>query len=206
MLHNEKIPNQMLLNAGLRMMRQVEEPLEKMRTRGRAMIYRMRSGQTVRVRTCNDHVLVALAESPDENARVNIEGTDYLLIVMPRVPRSLGPIDAYLVPTTVAVEAARATHREWLATNPNTKGDNRTWNIWFDDDGPAKSSGFARHWSNYKIQSEISTHDLSGETRPTPKQPSPMTLGDVITETRQQIADAAGVPLEAVKITVDLAS
>jgi len=53
--------------------------------------------------------------------------TDYVLIVMPEVERTQGKVIAYLVPTDVAVTEAKAEHSAWLKTNPNTKGDNRTW-------------------------------------------------------------------------------
>ena len=95
------------------------------------MQYALPNGETVRVRTCNDHVLVALAASARKGAALNIEGTDHLLVVMPEIPRTGGSVIAYLVPTEIAVEAVRTTHADWLASNPNTKGKNRTWNIWF---------------------------------------------------------------------------
>ena len=71
------------------------------------MLYKMSDGQTVRVRTCNDHVLIAVADSPNPGARLNIEGTDWLLIVMPEVERTAGNIVAYLVPVQEAVAEVR---------------------------------------------------------------------------------------------------
>ncbi len=105
-------------------MRQNGMPLEKIQSGGRSMIYRRPDGQTVRVRTCNDHVLVVLADRPDEPAKLNIENTDHILIVMPETPRMRGRVHAYLVPTDDAVQAVRTAHAQWLAANPSTKGQN----------------------------------------------------------------------------------
>jgi len=200
----DRIPNSVLLNAGLNLMEQNGRPLEKLPTKGRAMIYKTETGETVRARTCNDHVLVVLADSAKDDAKLNIEGTDFLLIVMPEVPRTPGNIEAYLVPTKIAVKAVRQTHKDWLASNPNTKGDNRTWNIWFDDDGVTKANGFARHWAEYKLENSVHINDVSASTVDQSSVKSSNKLSDVIAEAQRQIADAAGVPFEAIKITVDL--
>jgi hypothetical protein len=148
---------------------------------------------------------VALATSPGEGARLNIEGTDHLLIVMPETPRHHGAVIAYFIPSEVAVKAVRSSHAAWLASKPNTNGDNKTWCVWFDDDGPAKANGFAQQWSQYRLPGKGSTQlataapahtGLNGTRR----------LGEVIATARKQIAEVAGVSFEAVKITVDLTS
>lgn len=193
-----KVPNEELVESGLELMRQNGMPLERIQSGGRSMIYRLPDDRTVRVRTCNDHVLVVLAETPDQNANLNIENTDLLLIVMPEVPRTRGPVHAYLVPTDVAVQAARTTHAQWLASNPSTKGQNRTWNLWFDDNGPAKANGFARTWASYRLQAKPS-HVASSASSTAFNE----TLGDVIAACRRRIATAAGVPELAVKISID---
>ena len=106
-----KVPNDQLLEAGLRLMEQNGQPLQRAESKGRARLYRNPEGRTVRVRTCNDHVLVVVADSPEVGAKLNIEGTDSILIVMPEIPGSPGPVVAYLVPTSVAVEAVRSCPR-----------------------------------------------------------------------------------------------
>ena len=197
-----KVPNERLLDAGLRLMAQSGTPLERVEAKGRAMLYRTPDGETVRVRTSNDHVLVVVAESPEPGAKLNIEGTDKILIVMPEIPRSPGPIVGYFLPTAVAVEAAQSTHKEWLASNPSTKGENRTWNIWFDDDGPTKANGFAKKWSKYRVHG-------SATARPSHKNQiedisnSPATLGEVIADAKRRIAAVAGIPETAVRITLE---
>lgn len=200
-----RVDNQALLEAGLQLMKQAGKPLERLPTNSRAMKYSLSNGESVRVRTCNDHILVVLAESASPNAKLNIQGTDFLLIVMPEVPRTPGAVIAYLVPTVVAVEAVRRAHAEWLASGPATKGNNRTWNIWFSDDA-AKSGGFAKKWAQYRLSGSVSTRteglpdSAVREGRRTSNK-----LGDVIAAAKKQIAEAAGVPLDAVKISVELA-
>jgi hypothetical protein len=175
-------------------------PLTRGEIKGRAMLFSDPDGKTVRVRTCNDHVLVAVASGTEAGSNLNIEGTDFLLIVMPSVPRTPGPVLAYLVPTDVAVEAVRETHGEWLKSGPATKGNNKTWNIWFDDDGPEKANGFAKKWARYLLADSnevglVRENKTEGVKR----------LGDVIAEAKQKIAAAAGVAESAVKISLDLA-
>jgi hypothetical protein len=199
----EKVPNDQLLESGLRLMEQNGQRLQRMEAKGRAMLYRTADGKTVRVRTCNDHVLVAVADSPEPEAKLNIEGTDSILIVMPEIPRSPGPVMAYFVPTAVAVEAVRSTHRDWLASNPSTKGENRTWNIWFDDNAPSKASGYAQKWAEYQLNGSANTQ-ISVESRTESLTGGALTLGDVIAEAKRRIAAVAGVPATAVKITLDI--
>lgn len=197
-----RVSNQTLLEAGLSAMRATGNPMQKLPTSSRAMKYQLASGEIVRVRTCNDHVLVTLADSAEEDAALNIEGTDHLLIVMPEVPRTEGSVIAYFVPTPIAEKAVRQAHADWLNSKPSTKGNNRTWNIWFDD-GAAPFSGFARKWSQYRLPVEISTVAISSPNNGALARDN-RTLGAVIAEARKAIADAAGVAIEAVKISVAL--
>ena len=128
----DKINNEVLREAGLALMRRNGKPLTKLPSPGGLMLCSMPNGESVRVRTTNDHLLVVVADRPTPDAKLNIQGTDWLLIVMPEVERTEGPVIAYLVPGRVAEEAVRSSHRAWLSSNPNTKGNNTTWNIWFD--------------------------------------------------------------------------
>lgn len=191
-----------LVRAGLDLMRQGGKPLERAPSKGTAMIYRTPDGKTVRLRTCNDHILIVVGDSPDEDAKLNIEDTDLLLVVMPERPRTNGPAVAYLIPTEVAVAEARRTHSDWLATNPNTKGKNNTWNLWFDDDNP-KAGGYARTWAKYKLPGSAST---------VPPEPPSMPAGDgakprqVMDDCRIKIAEAFGVRPDAVKISIDFSA
>lgn len=197
-LMGDRIDNNILLNAGLELMRQNGKPLTKQAGYGRSMRYVMPKGESVRVRTCNDHVLIVVADSPDpDKATLNIEGTDWILIVMPEVERQMGKVFAYLVPTRVAVETVRQCHREWLATNPNTAGSNTTFNIWFEEGG--KSSGFARKWQQYLLHGEAEIK----EPVATADNATTGSIKHEVEMARQRIARAAGVSTSAVRISVD---
>ena len=94
--------------AGLELMHENGKPLE--REAGRAEVYSMPNGDRVRVRTSNDRSLVARAQRPAMDAPLDIEGTDWLLIVMPEVKRTEGRVAAYLVPSGEAAETVRRCH------------------------------------------------------------------------------------------------
>jgi hypothetical protein len=196
MKKGDGVPNESLLAAALELMKQNGKPLTKSGGFGRSMRYSLANGESVRVRTCNDHILIVLGDQPSGEAKLNIDGTDWLLVAMPEVPRTPGKVAVYLVPTKDAVAAARSTHQAWLDTSPNTKGSNNTWNLWFDDDGPAKANGFAKKWAQFRLPGEAETSqavDLESD-------------GSVKSEVeiaRQRISKAAGISPSAVRITLD---
>ena len=198
----DRVPNKVLLHAGLDLMRQVGKPLTQTASNGRSMFYALPNGETVRVRTCNDHLLVVLAE--DANAKMNIEGTDHVLIVMPRKARTAGPVDAYFVPTAVVAEAARPPERK--AERLAAGSDDRTWNIVFTEKKSSKGSayaGFGKKWARYRLDGDASAGAAANAPpSPTPP-PAGLKLGDIIVTAKRQIAEAAGVAPEAVRITID---
>ena len=163
MKNNNRIDHHILLNAGLTLMRQNKMLLTKVRGTGRARIYEFQNGETVRVRTCNVHKLVTHASSPDiESAKLNIEGTDYLLNVMPAIEWTDGEILAYLIPTEVAVKAVKESHRAWLQSNPKTKGNNTVWNLWFDTNYDGMEARNLKHlyaikWRKYRLKGTVSS-------------------------------------------------
>jgi hypothetical protein len=111
---------------------------------------------------------------------------------MLETPRTPGRVIAYLVPTKVAVAAARSTHQAWLDTSPITKGDNRTWNLWFDENGPAKANDFAKKWAQFRLPGEAETSQVAELESD----------GRVKTEVeiaRQRISKAAGISPSAGK-------
>ena len=200
MTKKPRISNDILLQTGLTVMEQNGRPLTKAPSRGRSMLYSLPDGKTVRVRTCNDPVLIVLSNKPSgDDAKLNIEGTDWLLIVMPDISRTLDRVLAYLVPSDVAVSASRNAHAMWLATKPNTSGNNTTWNVWFDD-GHKPWNGFASKWKKYLLKakgvvSQAASYDQTTRLKADMK--------SEIEEARQRVSRAAGVPLEAVKITIE---
>ena len=189
-------------------MRENGKPLTKLPSPGGSMLHSMPNGESVRVRTTNDHLLVVVADRPTPDAKLNIQGTDRLLMVMPEVERTEGPVIAYLVPGRVAEEAVRSSHRAWLSSNPNTKGNNTTWNIWFDRSssgmaGREEKQGYAERWAEYRVEGEVSTEDITGA--PAARDREPGNIQAEVEAARQRIARAASVPPEAVKISIDFA-
>lgn len=195
-----KVNTDLLVKAGLSLMEQAGKRMERVEPKGRRgpapQIYRTPDGRTVRVRTCNDHVLMVKAdhEDPDRAIHLNCDGADDLLIVMPERPRTPGPVTAYLVPTDVASKAVRDGHRSWLATGPNTKGDNRTWRVNFDDRGVTpEGSNFNEKWKGYRLGGAVSAGAMS-VTPPTPKAEISSKVGEMVVLVR-------GVP---VRVTVSI--
>jgi hypothetical protein len=198
----DRVTKEALTEAALGLMSKTGRPLERIKSRGRAVIFRMPNGKTVRLRTSNDHLLLVGADAEDpRTARLNVEGTDYVLIVMPERQRTPGRVICYLVPAEVVADAVRSSQSDWLATKPNTKGNNRTWTLWFS--GPAHANNFAEKWSEYRLLGDA----FAGLTPipPASHLASPqLKLGDVIASARLQIAEAAGVPADRVRITIDV--
>jgi hypothetical protein len=196
----DRIPNEKLLAAGIQLMRHNRKPLKRVSGHGRSMIYELPDGERVRVRTCNDHLLIVLADSPAEDATLNIEGTEWLLIVMPEEERTPGRVTAYLVPTEVAAKAARESHKAWLETSPNTNGANVTWNLWFSREKTEKPHNhFHDKWETYRLSGVANTdHEMeAGETS------GASNVKSEVETARQRISRAAGVLPEAVKITIE---
>ena len=198
----EKVESSGLVEAGLAAMKAAAMPLTRQPSKGRAMLYALPNGETVRMRTCNDHVLIVVGDRPTADAKLNIEGTDWILMVMPEVERTPGNVDCYLLPTAEVEAEARRTHQEWLDGNPKTGGDNKTWNLWFKADGPGKANDYARKWQRYKLKT-------APVVDAAPRSDTRNGTGNVKAEVenaRKRIAEAAGVPVEAIKITINFES
>lgn len=195
----EKIENSDLVGAGLAAMAAAGRPLTRQPSKGRAMIYALPNGETVRMRTCNDHVLLVVADRPSADAKLNIEGTDWILMVMPQVERTPGKVDCYLLPTAEVEAEARRTHQVWLDSNPKTGGDNKTWNLWFRSDGPGKANDYARKWQQYRLNEAV-TANLGARIE---LRSGATNVKAEVENARKRIAEAAGVPVEAVKITIN---
>jgi hypothetical protein len=228
-----KVPNSSLVEAALEMMDRNGRSLTRLPSKGRALIFRNEEGETVRIRTCNDHVLIGLAESADVAAPINIEGTDFLLIAMPETERTPGSVMVFIVPSEIAADAAREAYRGWLSRNPNTKGNNKTRNLWFDNEESEPGHGFLKLWTGYRLQdmgvktsdhtvedsdksvtitdanrhSENAERNISESERAlasTNAQNTPETLGQVIARARREIAKVAGILPENIHIKVEL--
>lgn len=202
MTKGPKVDKEELLNAALQLMTQNGKTLTRQPSKGTAKIYAMPNGETVRARTCNDHIMIVVADAPTPDAGLNIEGTDWVMLAMPEVPRTAGSVVVYLLPTHAVVDAARRSHAEWLDTAPNTKGQNTTWNLWFDNTG-GKSSGYAEKWAKYRLPGTVSTIEAPKENEPSV---SRSVLREEIQSARERISVIAGVPVEAVKVSIDFVS
>ena len=204
---NDRVNNHILLEAGLIMMRMNGCPLEKISSPGRSMIYMMPNRETVRIRTCNDHVLITVADRPEEDANLNIEGTDHLLIVMPEVERTSGNIIAYLVPTEIVADAVRESHRKWLDSNPRTMGENTTWNLWFNkdeykSDGRQEKQNYFEKLDEFRLPVTVSSIEIESELSSCQQSDSSSVKREVEIA-RRRIAHVASVSPEAVKISVE---
>jgi hypothetical protein len=125
---------------------------------------------------------------------------------MPETPRTHGNVMAYLVPTAEAVAEVRRTHRDWLATNPNTKGGNTTWNLWFAPDGPNKANDYAEKWDSYRLKGTVSTDEFMPEPPPhgihAPQDNS--VLQAEVNAFQHRVATMLGLGPEAVKVSIEL--
>jgi hypothetical protein len=200
-----RIPSKVLKEAALQQMSENDMELLKMTTGSRAMIYSMPDNKTVRIRTTNDPVLVVVAESADPKSKMNIEGTDYLLLSMPEEPRSPGKILCYLVPTNIAVDSIRESFMKWLDTNPNTNGDNKTRNIWFDSKGSAWS-GFRSKWEKYLLQASSEVKKIQKQIEASKDRDSKLqelkTVADVVEFAAHEIARLSGISREKIRIDI----
>ena len=145
-----KVSRGKLIEAGLAAMRRAGKPLTKAASRGSAQIYETPNGETVRLRTCNDHKLIINADLPDPDAKLDIEATDWLLQIMPEVERAEGNIVSYLIPSSEATSVTRQQHRQWLERRPATKGNNTTWTLFFKE--MPGFENFAERWAKYRLK------------------------------------------------------
>ncbi len=201
-LMETRVSNRVLLAAALKLMRNNGYSLTDKYTAGRSNIYEMSDGQTVRVRTSNDPILVVLAEAPEPDAKLNIQGTDWLLFVMLEKKRTEGNIIGYLVPTQKAVNDVREAQQNWLSTRPNTKGNNRTWNIWFDESGRKTSNRYAEKWVDYRLEGTVSTHDVAAASSPSEK--PAFEIGQEIAAMQARIARGTGLPPNFIKVSIEI--
>jgi hypothetical protein len=206
MARGPKVDKEDLLQAGLQLMTKNGRPLKKVPSNGTSKIFSLPNGETVRARTCNDHIMIVIADKPHLDAKLNIEGTDWVMLTMPEIPRTPGPVVVYLLPTQKLINDARQSHGAWLKTHPKTNGQNTTWNLWFDGQGNPWD-GYAKKWAEYRIPGTASADDTkTGSLADTGVEPSSSLLKDEISASRERIAKLAGVPIEAVKLSIDFAS
>ncbi len=142
---------------GLDVMKKCGKPLTK-QSNTKALIYELANGESVRLKTNKNRVLIAKTDGPNIDAKQNLEVTNWILLVMPEVKGALDPVAAYLLPTSIVVDAFRSSHGKWLA-NPDTKtkGTNMTWVLRFDGSHSGRSDknelyGYADRWNIYRLK------------------------------------------------------
>lgn len=138
--------------AALNAMERRGVPLTRISTNGRAQLYRTADGRVVRLRTNNDRLVIAATSDTSPEARLDLEGCDLLLVAVPQHKRERGPIEVYLVPIGEVRRAFAHAHADWLASNPQTAGDNRTWQLALDNGKPVSASHFADTWRCHRLE------------------------------------------------------
>ena len=137
-------------------MKKCGKPLTK-RQNSRALIYETANGESVRLKTNMGRVLMSKTDSPDTDAKQNLEETKWILLVIPEVRNALGPLVAYLLPAEMVVETFRNSHAKWRSCpDTSTQGANMTWVLHFDEirlGKPDKNElyGYAERWKIYRL-------------------------------------------------------
>lgn len=127
-------------------------PLTRIGAKGRAQLYKTSDGQVVRLRTSNDRLVIATTNDTNPDARLDLEGCDLLLFAVPQRKRERGVIEIYLVPIGEVKRAFAESHADWLASNPRTAGDNRTWQLALDRGNPESAAHFADKWGRHRLE------------------------------------------------------
>ena len=161
MKQRNQIDNKLLREAGVELMKKNKMPLGNI-TRGNSMIGLTPCKKSVRIRTSNDHRLIITANQPDPNASLNIEGTYWLLMVMPERERTFGKVIGYLIPTAEIKEKMKISHEAWLGTKPQTSGNNQTWTLEFNkyigkrlDRHTELGFDFFEKWKEYRLKDSV---------------------------------------------------
>lgn len=218
MMIGPKIPNAALIKCAAEIMSAENRSFEPISTRGRSMIYRTEDNKTVRLRTSNDHVLVIAAKPLEDKWQLNIEGTDYVLVVMPVIQRVVGEVRAFLVPTELLVRLVREEYAEMLNQVPEIGMKPNAVTVQF---GSPNNDGepFDRAWDPYLLPHTTDSHayvdipaDKSHRSRQL-RQSKPKkrtkyleTVADVIMETKARISEITGSPIESVTVEVRIES
>jgi len=211
----EKIPNKVLRLCALDIMENSDLPIKEVPSPGRSMIYKLSSGETVRLRTSNDPVLVVAVEPSDVGPKLNIEGTDKLLLVMPEQPLNRWEnIVGYLMPTSEVIAAIKSSYPKFFDRQTNRLKTKQALTLSFEDSGKP-SGGFEGKWERYLLPMKCPARAFQDEVKPVQKvkkvssprqrpKGQPETVNDVIAEARERISEITKVPIKSVKVSVSL--
>jgi hypothetical protein len=188
------IPTPTLRRAFLEMLRKNGQQAERV---GETLeVYKLPDGKTFRLRTNNQPALMAKVASGDVAARLPFEGENYVGVAFPAVGNP-HVIVCYLVPSDVAAKAIRVSHKNWMVEKKTRSRDNQSRLLRFDGRPDHPSRGFEQRWHQYLIgeidldalppeKMEIDTSELTRE----------------IMAAKKHLAGVAGVPVNAVSITI----
>lgn len=138
-----------LRRVGLDAMKRCSGELTKSTTH-RGQIYYTVDKKLVRLRTNNDRLILTATDGTNPTAKLDLEGCDLVLLVVPRIKRMRGTVEVYLIPLQDIKSAFELSHRDWLK-DANTKGSNFTWQLALDAAKPASMGGYAERWLKYRL-------------------------------------------------------
>lgn len=146
-----EIPTELLRAAGLRLIGSSGNPLVHDSTK-RGKIFRTQNRKTVRMRTNNARNLPCKSSDTDlKRGKLDIEGADFLYWVVPTSVGGASEIEAYFLPTDVAVQMVRSAHTHWLENEGNSKGANFTPALFLDRVPSGQDRPLRDIWSSFHI-------------------------------------------------------
>lgn len=151
MIEASQFSTEALRSIGLAAMERSGRVLTRVASERRGQLYVMPDGCRVRLRTNNDRRVIVTTDDTRSDAKLDLDGCDFVLLVVPKQRRQRGPIEVYLVPFSEVQAAFATAHADWLASLPKTRGQNHTWQLFFDEGKPASAASFADKWRAYRI-------------------------------------------------------
>jgi hypothetical protein len=115
-----------------------------------------------RFRSTMDRGLLATAESndPDASTKIEGEGLTHVLLVTTSVLREKSPLEGYMIPMEVAVNALKENHRRWLATNPNHSSPLGSVTRWIALEPDRLSTAkYSERLTKHRLAGEVSDDD-----------------------------------------------
>jgi hypothetical protein len=100
----------------------------------RGQLYTMSDGRTVKLRTNNDRRVIVTTDDTRSNAKLDLEGCDFVLLVVPK----------------------QIANADWLASLPKTRDQNHTWQLFLNEGKPASGANFSGKWHTYRIDALVS--------------------------------------------------
>lgn len=188
------VPTLTLRRAFLEMLRQVDRPAEHIGDTEE--IYKLPDGKTFRLRTNNMPALMAKVANGTTEARLPFESEDFVGVAFPAIGKP-DTIVCYLVPSIVAAKAIRAAHKKWLGEKKTHSRDNTHRHVRFDGRPDHPTRGYAEVWQKYLI-GEIGLDVLPPEAM----EINSNELTREIMFAKKHLAEVAGVPVNAVSITI----